>query len=151
MMLGFIQALAIIYEFFTKKWRLSIFSRVPNYLRIWFGRVCTYLFYSASLVFFYSTDISSAFKYFSKLTEIGGPLMLGPVSRAPYSVFIYIPVLLFLELLNNDFDKTYNKLESFWFHESAKMRILRWALYSLIIILVLIVGNKGEQFIYVNF
>ena len=151
MMLGFIQALAIIYEFFTKKWRLSIFSRVPNYLRIWFGRICTYLFYSGSLVFFYSTDISSAFKYFSKLTEIGGPLMLGPVSRAPYSVFIYIPVLLFLELLNNDFEKTYNKLESFWFHESAKRRILRWALYSLIIILVLIVGNKGEQFIYVNF
>ena len=151
MVLGFVQALAIIYEFTTKKWRIKAFSNVPERITTWFGRICTYLFYAGSLVFFYSPSLGVAFKYFTKLADIGGPLMLGPVSRAPYSVFIYIPVLLILELLRNDYQNTYSKLETYWYHNTARRQMLRWTLYSLMIVLVLIVGQKGEQFIYVNF
>lgn len=151
MVLGFVQALAIIYEFTTKKWRIKAFAKVPDSLKVWFGRICTYLFYAGSLVFFYSASLDVAFKYFTKLADIGGPLMLGPVSRAPYSVFIYVPVLLLLELLLNDYQDTYSKLETYWYQNTFKRKMLRWALYSLMIVLVLIVGQKGEQFIYVNF
>jgi len=151
MMLGLIQAIAIIYEFFTKKWRLNVFSRLPLLLRTWTGRIFTYLFYSFSLVFFYSPDISTAFNFFSHLPDTGHPLMFGPLSRAPYSLFIYIPVILLLELLNNDFEEAYKKLQGFWTSQRTRRMILRWTLYSLMIILIMIVGNRGEQFIYVNF
>jgi D-alanyl-lipoteichoic acid acyltransferase DltB (MBOAT superfamily) len=151
MMLGFVQALAIIYEFFTKKWRISIFSKVPEFPRIWFGRIITYLFYCGTLVFFYSDNLSSAFTFYTKLTTAGNSTMLGPISRAPYMVFIYIPIIILLELLNNDFQKTYTNLENAWFGNSMKKRILRWSIYSLMIILILVVRDKGEQFIYVNF
>jgi D-alanyl-lipoteichoic acid acyltransferase DltB (MBOAT superfamily) len=151
MMLGFIQATAIIYEFFTKKWRHKLFSNFPEFLRKWAGRIFTYSFFAFALVFFYSPDLKTAFNFFIRLLGTEAPTLLGPISRAPYALFIYIPVMLFLELLNNDFESVYNKLKNFWFEERKMKILLRWALYSLIIIFILIVGNKGSGFIYVNF
>jgi len=151
MILGFIQALAIIYEFFTKKWRMSLFSRMPVYLKIWLGRIFTYLFFCISLVFFFSNDMDSVFSFFSKLTDTNSLVISSHLSRAPYMLFIYIPLLLFLELLDNDFQDIYCKFKTFFFYESTKRRILRWLLYSIIIVLILVVKNKEGQFVYVNF
>ena len=151
MFLGLIQALAIIYEFFTKKWRLRLFSRTPDIFRIWFGRIVTYIFYSGSLVFFYSDSLNMAFRFFSKLADQSGPINLGPASRAPYMTFIYIPFLLLLELLANDFPGTYNRLSRFWSDEKRSRTLVRWTVYSIMIVLILIVRDKGAQFIYVNF
>ena len=116
MILGLLQALAIIYEFFTEKWRISLFSKVPNYFRIWLGRIFTYLFYCGSLVFFFSSNINSAFIYFSKLTEFSGPSLslLVPLSTIPFSAIIFIIIFFSLELIQNDHNDTYNKLELFW-------------------------------------
>ena len=151
MVLGLLQALAINYEFFTKKWRTRLYAKAPDFVRIWFGRIITYLFYCGSLVFFFSQDLKSAFIYFSKLTEISGPVPLDGLSTKPFEVLIYIPIFLFIELLQNDFTTTYNKLESFWFSEKPKNRILRWAIYSTLITIIFVVGLKAQQFIYANF
>ena len=151
MMLGLLQALAINYEFFTKKIRLKLFSRVPNYLRIWIGRISTYFFYCISLVLFFSPDINSAWLYFSKLFEMNGTLQLGPISTKPITLLIYIPVFLLLELLQNDFGVRFNKLEHFWFGDKKMNKLFRWSVYCLIITMIFVVGNEVDQFIYVNF
>ena len=65
MVLGLVQGLAMIYEFFTKKWRQLLFSKLPVRVRIWIGRGLTYCFYACSLVFFFSPNPQSAFDFIS--------------------------------------------------------------------------------------
>ena len=45
MLLGFLQAFAIYYEYQTKRRRAAIFSRLPEITRKWTGRFFTYCFY----------------------------------------------------------------------------------------------------------
>jgi len=151
MMLGFIQAVAIIYEFFTKKWRVRIFSKIPDFIRIWFSRLVTYLFYAGSLVFFFAPDINSAFTFFSKLNNIKGPEMFTPVSVQPYTVIIFIAVFMVLELIKVDYNNLFNKLMYLWSGDRLINKYFRWSIYSVIITILFIVGNEAEQFIYVNF
>jgi alginate O-acetyltransferase complex protein AlgI len=151
MLLGLVQALAIIYEFFSKKWRVNLFSKIPNYLGICIGRIFTYLFYGLSLVFFFSPDIKTTLTYFSKLTTMDGAIQFGPLSTIPISLLISIPVFLTLELIQNDFGDRFNKLEIFWTSEIKWKKLFRWSIYCLSITLMLVVGNKVYQFIYVNF
>ena len=151
MVVGLLQAIAINYEFFTKRLRLKLFSHVPAVLTVWIGRVTTYLFYSLSLVFFFSADINSAMTFLSRLTEVGGPVNFGPVSTKPISVMFYIPLLMLLEFIENDYGGTYRKLELFWKNDSKRIMIFRWSIYSLIITLIFVVGGDVQQFIYANF
>jgi len=151
MVLGFLQAVAIIYEFFTKKWRVRIFSVMPDYLRTWFSRIVTYLFYAVSLVFFFAPNLNSALIYFSRLDNLSGPEMFTPVSVQPYMVIIFIAAFLLLELIKVDFRQMFNRLMYIWSGDSRMNKFFRWTVYSIIITILLIVGNKSEQFIYVNF
>lgn len=151
MLLGVLQALAIIYEFFSKKWRISLFSKFPDYLRIWFGRILTYLFYCGSLVFFFSPDIHSVFIFFSKMSLVNG-YMLGGIREGIFIlVMIFMFAILLVEIIKNDFHNTYSKLEFFWFDNKIKNRLYRWALYFFIITIVIVFNNDVQQFIYFQF
>ncbi len=150
MVLGLMQALAINYEFFTKRLRYKIFAQIPEQPGKWIGRFFTFLFYGVSLVFFFSPDLQSVGVYLSKLTDIGGPIMFGPLSRAPYAAFLYIFVVMSLEFLKNDRKVTFERLERYWNQDNLKLRILRWSVYSLMIIIILGIG-QAEQFVYINF
>jgi D-alanyl-lipoteichoic acid acyltransferase DltB (MBOAT superfamily) len=151
MMIGFLQAVAINYEFFTKKIRTRLFSKIPGFITIWFGRILTYLFYCVSLVFFFSPDISSAVNFFSKLSHFSGPLPLEDMSLKPFEVIVYIPVFLLLELIQNDYNETYIKLENSWLADNTRSRIFRWSVYTLLITIIFVVGLKAQQFVYANF
>lgn len=151
MALGFLQALLINYEFFTRKSRYKFFSRLPGSVNIWTGRIFTYIFYCISLVFFFAPDLESVFAYFGRLAEVRGMLYMDDMSTKPFMLLIYIPLFLFLEYLQNDRKKTYMKLEKFWLGSSTRSRIFRWTTYSVIITIIYIVGLKAEQFVYANF
>jgi alginate O-acetyltransferase complex protein AlgI len=151
MLLGVLQAIAITYEFFTKKWRAKLFSKFPNLIRIWLGRIFTYLFYCVCMIFFFAPNISSVFLYISKLTQIKGPFMITDPSLKPMEVIIYIPVFLLLELIQNDYKNIYDKLENSWLSDKTKNKLFRWFIYSVIITIMFIVGFKAQQFIYADF
>jgi D-alanyl-lipoteichoic acid acyltransferase DltB (MBOAT superfamily) len=152
MMLGFIQACAIIYEFSTRRWRAMLFSKFPPFFKKWFSRLVTYMFYAGSLVFFFAPDIKSAFTYFSRLNSPGGPDLFTPVSIQPYPVAIFIGFFMFFEFIKVDFNKrVYDKFLMLWAGDRRFNRFVRWTVYSVIITILLIVGNKSEQFIYVSF
>lgn len=153
MCLGLLMALAINYEFFTKKIRVKMFSRVPDFFRIWFSRMITYLFYCVAMVFFFSPNINAAFTYFSKLTRLNGPKLslIGPLSLTPFPVLFYIIIFLTLEIIQNDYSNTYSKIEHFWSDDKKRRRIFRWAIYTMAITILYVAGNKVHQFEYVNF
>jgi hypothetical protein len=151
MALGFIQAIAINYEFFTRKFRYKLFAKLPAFVNIWIGRILVYLFYCVSLVFFFAPDLNSVFMYLAKLTEIRGPIVINDLSLLPFSLIVYIPVFLFLELIQNDYSNAYKRLEAFWLSDRIRNRIFRWTVYSTIITIIFIVGLKAQQFVYANF
>jgi|WetSurMetagenome_2_1015567.scaffolds.fasta_scaffold37505_2 alginate O-acetyltransferase complex protein AlgI len=154
MLLGLVQALAIIYEFFTKKWRVSLFSRLPDFIRIWISRLITYLFYGTSLIFFFSPDLNSTLTFFKRLFVFNNPLkiiagrILGDIS---FSVIIFMAVLLIIELIRNDIGSLSGKLESFWIQEKLKNRVFRWITYYVMLALIFYLGNSAQQFIYFQF
>jgi len=152
MLLGFLQALAIIYEFFTKKMRVRFFSKLPVFLRKWSGRIPTYLFYCVSLVFFFAPDMGSLVIFFSKLKDFsGGSFSLDGISTIPYMLIIYIPLILILELINEDFPKLHSKLAEIWNGDNRRSIFFRWTVYSIIITILFVNGLKDQQFVYANF
>ena len=151
MVLGLVQVVAINYEFFTRKTRYKLFSRVPAWVNRWVGRVFVYVFYCFSLVFFFSPDLATVFDFLSRLFEVIGPVVIDDMSTKPFMVLIYIPIFFVLELLQNDYTAVYQKLENFWLGENRGSRVFRWIAYSTIITIIFIVGLKAEQFVYANF
>jgi len=151
MLLGIMQALAIYYEFSTKKWRNRVFSKMPKAPRILMGRILTYLFYGISLVFFFAPDLNSAFLFFSKLFPLEGYIPMGIRNEIYLLVMFFVVVLMTFEIIRNDFGKAFTRIEAFWLGKQSWNTIFRWALYILVITIVIIFNKDVQQFIYFQF
>lgn len=152
MVLGLLQAIAIIYEFFTKKWRVHLFSRLPPFLRIWFSRLITYVFYGVSLVFFYASDLNSALKYFVELKDFNISSRIGILDKsALLAAVIFMTILLILEFFENDKKETFKKIEKLWISNQKKYSIPRYILYYIMIVLIFYFGGLHKEFIYFQF
>lgn len=151
MLLGVLQAAAINYEFFTKKWRVNLFLKFNSFFRVWIGRILTYAFYGFSLIFFFSPDINFVFNFFSRLKYLSGPMLTDIKSEIFFLVLIFILIFIGLEVLKNDFTDIYIKIESFWGENKSNNKVFRWAIYFSIITIVLVFSNEVQQFIYFKF
>lgn len=151
MMLGFVQALAIIYEFFTKKWRETLFSKIPGYFRLLIGRMFTFMFYGGSLVFFFSPNINTAFTFYAKLFDSRGSIIGVVLKEIPLSAIIFMIVFLSIELVQNDFKNIFNKLMNFWLNEKKMNMLFRWVVYSICITILFVLGSNIQEFIYAQF
>jgi alginate O-acetyltransferase complex protein AlgI len=153
MILGLIQSLAIIYEFFTKKWRLSLFTRVSPVFKMWFGRIITYLFYGGSLVFFFSPNLNTALFFFQKAFEFNGSvglLMIGFLKEISLSV-LFAGIFLVFEYLITDKPQVYDQLENLWLGTSRKKKLVRWVIYYLLLTIIFVLHSEVQQFIYFQF
>ena len=65
--LGLMQGTAIVYEFFTKKYRLKLASNFSKTIVNTFSRIVVFLFVSVSMVFFFSPTLSAAGFFLSHL------------------------------------------------------------------------------------
>jgi alginate O-acetyltransferase complex protein AlgI len=151
MLLGLLQALAINYEYFTKKWRVRLFSLIPGYLRICLGRFFTYLFYCISLVLFFAPDFNSVITFFSKLSDVHITDLSYININIFYLVLLFMVVFLVLEIAEEDFKNIFSKIESYWLSNKGKYKILRWVLYIGIITIIFVISNEVQQFIYFQF
>jgi D-alanyl-lipoteichoic acid acyltransferase DltB (MBOAT superfamily) len=154
MFLGFLQAVAIIYEYFTKKWRSRVYSKFPGYLKIWFGRIPTYLFYGTSLVFFFAPDLKSAFLLFSKLFQSNVFFDVGVidfVKNVPLSSLFFMFIIFSMELLQEDFKVVNEKILNYWKGDRVKSRLVRWTVYAMMLSVLFVLGNNVQQFIYSQF
>ena len=151
MLLGLLQGIAVYYEFTTKKWRIKFFSRMPELPRKWIGRVSTYLFYGASLVFFFAPDLNSVSIFYTKLFQTDGLIPGGIRQEVFIMVMIFVIIFMVFEILKNDFSNFYSRIEAFWIRNSMKNRIFRWALYFCLITILLILNKEVQEFIYFQF
>lgn len=124
--LGLLQVIAIVYEFYSKKYRLKIASRYPKSVVNAFSRIIVFLFVCVSMVFFFSPTIQDSWYFLSHLFTFNSP----PFAKQPiisYKLAFFLSVgsfaLIFItEMLN---EKGKNMLSVF-----LKQPIwLRWTLY----------------------
>jgi alginate O-acetyltransferase complex protein AlgI len=159
MVLGFLQALAINFEYFTKRKRQAIFSKIPALLGKWIGRIVTYIFYGASLVFFFSPNLKSTLQYFDRLKILNITL---PISRTlisdhrveifSYSIaFVILIIFLIIEWISCDMKNKYEKIEILWTGTQFKFQFLRFVIYYLALLLMLFFGGMQTEFIYLQF
>jgi len=148
MVLGLMQAVAINYEFFTKRLRTKLFSRLPVQIRLWVGRFCTYLFYAVSLTFFFSPSLTTSFKYFSGLSKLDYTHWnIGVPASTMLISFVVLSIFMIAEIINNDFNKISERLEDFWNHN----RWFKFILYYLGIFLIFYYSGGKQEFIYSQF
>lgn len=147
MVLGFIQAAALNYEFFTKKLRAKIFLKLPYNLRSWSGRVFTYAFFSFSLIFFFSQDIKSAVTFFVGLIDFSSDAGIGDLKFIPISIVFLILAVLFFEYIEQDQKVIHSKLVSYWSNHGY----LRIGIYYLIAALILSQIGEKITFVYQMF
>jgi D-alanyl-lipoteichoic acid acyltransferase DltB (MBOAT superfamily) len=148
MVLGFLQAMAINYEFFTKKSRTIFFSKIPGHYRLWSGRVFTYLFFGLSLIFFFSPDIGTVFSYFSGLTHLD--FAVSRYIEAPFALamcIFLVLLLLFVEVIQTDMMSLYRRIEVIW----RQKKYLRLIVYYLAIFLMIFQLGGKVTFIYQMF
>lgn len=151
MVLGFIQAIAIIYEYYTRMWRARLFKKYPTYVRTWTGRVSTYLFYSVSLVFFYSSDLNTAFTYFSGLSEWHGFTMHSNHLAVLLMSLSFITIFMTIEFLQNDYPKTIEKIAVLMLDKKKKSQVIRWGFYFFLVSVIIVLNNEVQDFIYFQF
>jgi D-alanyl-lipoteichoic acid acyltransferase DltB (MBOAT superfamily) len=150
MFLGMMQAIAILYEFFTKKTRAKIFLKLPQTLKLWIGRLLTYLFYGASLVFFFSPDLQSALKVFPGLFKGGSIIPEGRIGLVIFS-FALIIIFMSVEVIENDYPEFSARIRNFWSGAEKRNKSFRWSIYFLALTAIIIFSNEVQEFIYFQF
>lgn len=157
MVLGVIQAIAIIYEFYTKKQRYIVFSRLSPFFKKWAGRIITYLFFGVSLVFFFSTDLLSSFQFFSGLKSLA---LEFPSTTAPiiisdkisfFIAFLIMIIFLFVEMLSVDYDRIHQRIDNLWKSHKTRAMLLRYFIYYLALTSIFYFGGMQSEFVYFQF
>lgn len=148
MALGFIQAAAINYEFFTKRQRTWLFSKTNKFTKVWVGRIFTYSFYAFSLVFFFSPNIKTVGTFFKGLGIRSGSMLLSQSKWEFIAALSFAVILLLLELYRNDFESPYKRLAGYF----EKNAIARYALlYVMLAAVLYFYTGTANQFVYQQF
>ncbi len=133
--LGFLQGLAIVYEFYTKKYRLKTATRYPKSFVNTFSRIIVFLFACLSMVFFFSPTISDAWYILSHLFDFESTAIVKQAFISDYFLFglalLSFTMIFIAEMLN---EKGKNLLslflkQPFWF---------QWAGYIVLILLIIL-------------
>lgn len=151
MLLGVLQAIAIYYEYKTRRIREKLFSRFPSFQKRWMGRILTYMFYSLSLVFFFSPDLHSLGRIFANMFQSS---LIWPDSMDNMSfilVMTFVLLLQIVEIISNDKIGGLHHIEVCIKRNTIMIRMLRWIFYLFVLILIVFLGNTGFEFIYFQF
>lgn len=147
--LGLLQALAIVYEFFTKRYRLKIASKFSTWLTNMISRILVIVFMAISMVFFFSNSVSDACYFLSHTFKdlefrfSGYEFVEGNKSKFMFAIGCSI-ILFGFEIIN---EKGYD-VTSFFLNKS---RLIRWAIYYIFIILIYICNSDFQNFKYMSF
>lgn len=157
MFLGLLQAMAINFEFFTKRTRQNLFSKIPAFWGKWIGRLITYLFYGISLVFFFSPDLETTLSYFERMKYINSLFLFitTPIIIADkisfFVAFGILIIMLIMEMISCDLKDKYEKFETLWFSSRRKFKFLRFSFYYVELLLIFYFGGLQTAFVYFQF
>jgi hypothetical protein len=117
----------------------------------WIGRICTYVFYAFSLIFFFAPDLGSAFRFIARLPQSGGPWPETMTDPKFLWAMGFIVLVLVLETIQEDFSKTSNKFEGAWNGKKWINVGFRWMVYYIMIVLFMVYNTQNMEFVYVQF
>ncbi len=147
MFLGLLQALAIIYEFYTKRARMKFFSCWPGGLRLHFARLVTFLFYGFSLTFFFSPDMETTkllvSSLFQPMNTMHGELRAGPILFG----LAFAGIMMAGEIVKEDYNNIFYKVELIW----SRHKLLRLSVYYILGFLILSQLGGTSVFVYQMF
>lgn len=143
---GILQGVAINYEFFTKRKRVSIGNHLPKNLNLFLSISFTYLFICLTLVFFNSTTLGNAGIFWGKMFQSLSIAKLGIFGYENYAIIILGSILVILL----DYFEEFKGLSLF--EDTSKlMAPIRWILYFVLTYMVVFQGGPETKFIYMQF
>lgn len=146
--LGILQGIAISYEFFTKRKRLNIASRLNPYFVNLISRSITFLFFCLTLIFFNASNIGDAFYYITHMFKGINWHLFGNQFIYKKENFI-IGIIAFLFIISIEYYKEKGIDLSKIFLKQP--RLIKWTGYYLFIILIYYYSSVGNTFIYLQF
>ena len=151
--LGIIQALAINYEFFTRRSRIKLAKKLPAGLVLRISRIITFLFFCFSLIFFYAETSAQSTHFVSNLfASLDLDLLISNfrdlVVGAYRKDFLLALIILVIWMIFESYQE--RKVDIFgWFQ---KLNIwIRWPVYYFLIILMLWLAKGENTFVYQQF
>jgi D-alanyl-lipoteichoic acid acyltransferase DltB (MBOAT superfamily) len=147
--LGLLQVIALNYEFFTRRSRIKLFEKVNSSMVSWFSRAIVYLFFSLTLVFFYSMDVPGSIHFITELFNWENFSLRGHnfgLIRSEFLlIFLSILLVAVYEILAEngiDIQKTIIN----------QKRLIRWSFYyAALFFLVYFAAQDSNTFIYAQF
>ena len=146
--LGLLQAVAIAYEFYTKRWRIQTANKFPPFIVDNFSRLLTFVFFSFSLIFFNAHSIQDAWYYISHLFQHYEIDEKGLNLITDRTQFI-VAATGFAFLMTIEFLQESGKNMTAWF--LSRSRVLRWIGYYIFIILIYYYNSDQTVFVYLKF
>lgn len=147
MILGLLQAAALLFEFYTKKFRAGLFGRIPDKAGVIISRLITFMFYGVSLTFFFSPDFKTTQFVFASLVKpfdnLQGVLLVGPLLLG----MTLAVIMLLIEVVQQDHNQLYSKVELLW----NKHQIIRFSAYLLLGFFILSQLGGTGVFVYQMF
>ncbi len=147
--LGVIQGIAINYEYFTKRKRLKIGSKIPVFWNNAISRLITFLFFSFSLIFFFSPSLEDSLFMVTHMFDIQDSVFvgnnLGLDRRNVIIALIAIVVLFVVEMKEERGYQLFDELlhQPLW---------ARWSAYYLLMYIILMYGMFATtNFVYFQF
>lgn len=146
--LGLLQAIAIVYEYYTKKARLQIASKYSKPLVNAVSRILVFLFVSLSMVFFFSHTISDSWYLLSNMFSSGknGTEMLTFTSHGiEFFLAILAFIIIFVAEMITEKGKSVIKIfleQPIW---------IKYSGYALLVLAILFAGSEWVPIEYMRF
>ena len=146
--LGVLQAIAINYEFYTKRTRIKWASKLPTGLVVWISRGITYVFFGFSLIFFNSVTFNDAIYFISHLFQ-NIQLSAGSYKFHIDKLEAIIAIISYLIVFYYEIriEKGYDTLS--WFY--LKPMWVKWMAYFLVFIILIYYTKNQSKFVYSQF
>lgn len=146
--LGLLQGIAIVYEFYTKRIRLKVGSKFPRSMVNALSRFFTFLFISISMVFFFSNSMADAWYFLTHLfTNIEFVFSGYDIIQDKFKfilAFSCFALLFIAEMLN---ERNIDLLKIFL----NQPRWVHWSGYYVGIMIIYFLNSEISTFVYMKF
>lgn len=144
--LGLLQGTAIVYEFYTKRYRLKIASRFAKSTVNAVSRIIVFFFMAVSMVFFFANSVSDAFYFISHLFSFDKIDFNFVGNKYRFVVALLLFMFIFIMEIFNERDK------NFLIFYLKQPFFVRWAGYLTCVLLVyLMYSGAPTVFYYMRF
>ena len=144
--LGLLQGIAIVYEFYTKRYRLKFASKFSKSTVNTLSRIFVFIFMSFSMVFFFSNSVADASYFITHLFDNIQTNISDFIPNRPRFIFalcLFIIIFIF-EML----DEKGKKLLPIFLNQHF---VVRWAGYFTCMLLIYFMYSGFQMFYYARF